>query len=138
MFIDISQVVNIIQKLNIMSCFHSLHVDIFGKHLSWFVLCCVFYLCMAPHIQTHLQFHLSEQFEFKKIIEAWWCDLPTIPIVVFCCVELPWLILFSSFWDGRCFSSWYIVWTYLTWKPLCVLFSWKIQGYVTDSTNLLI
>jgi hypothetical protein len=28
MFIDMSQVVHIIQKSNISSCFHSLHVDI--------------------------------------------------------------------------------------------------------------
>ncbi len=38
MFIDMSHVVHIIQKLNIMSFFYSLHVDIFGKHLSLLVM----------------------------------------------------------------------------------------------------
>ncbi len=126
MFIDMSQVVHIIQKSNIMSCFHSLHVDILESiYLSlWHD---VSFTCVWHHISRYIfNFIYQNNLNLNNLIEAWCCSLPSIPLVVFWCVELPWPILFSSFWNGRCFSCQLIVWTYFTWKPLCILFSWNI------------
>ncbi len=121
-----SQVVHIIQKSNIMSCFHSLHVNILESiHLS--LWCVVSFTCVWHHISRYIfNFNYQNNLNLNNIIEAWCCSLPSIPLVVFCCVELPWLISFSSFCNGRCFSCQLIVWTHLTWKPLCILFSWNI------------
>ncbi len=71
-------------------------------------------------------FTYQTNLNLNNIIEAWCCSLPSVPLIVFCCVELPRLISFSSFLNRRCFSCQHIVWTHLTLKPLCILFSWKI------------
>ena len=106
MFIDMSQVVHIIQKSNIMSCFHSLHVDIL-ESIYLGLWCIVSFTCVWHHISRYIfNFTYQNNLNLNNIIEAWCCRLPSIHLVVFCCVELPWLISFSSFWNGRCFSCW--------------------------------
>ncbi len=106
MFIDMSQIVHIFRKLNIMSCFHSLHVNILESIYVglWRV---VYFTCVWHHISSYIfNFTYQNNLNLNNIIEPWCCRLPSIPLVMFCCVELPRLILFSSFLNGRCFSCW--------------------------------
>ncbi len=76
-----SQVVHIIQKLNIMSCFHSLHVDILESiYLGlWHV---VSFTCVWHHISRYIfNFTYQNNLNLNNIIEAWCCRLPSIPLV---------------------------------------------------------
>ncbi len=91
MFIDISQGVHIIQKSNIMSCFHSLHVDILESiYLGlWRV---VSFTCVWHHISRYIfNFTYQNNLNLNNIIEAWCCRLPSIPL--FPCTTL---VPFSS------------------------------------------
>ncbi len=93
MFIDMSQVVHIIQKSNTMSCCHSLHVDIFGKHLSQLVMRLSF-TCLWHHISRYIiNFTYQNNLNLNNIIDTWCCSLPTI-LLVPCTTLVP---LSSSF-----------------------------------------
>ncbi len=81
MFVDMSQVAHIIQKSNIMSCFHSLHVDILENiYLGWW--CVVSFTCVRHHISRYIfNFTYQNNLDLNNIIEAWCCRLPSIPLV---------------------------------------------------------
>ncbi len=58
----------------------------------------VSFTCVWHHISRYIfNFTYQNYLNLNNIIEAWCCSLPSILLVVFCCVELPWLILFSLF-----------------------------------------
>ncbi len=76
-----SQVVHIIQKLNIMSCFHSLHVDILESIylVSWRV---VSFTVVWHHISRYIfNFTYQNNLNLNNTIKAWCCSLPSIPLV---------------------------------------------------------
>ncbi len=76
-----------------MSCCHSLHVDIFGKHLSWLVTS-VSFTCVWHHISRYIfNFTYQNNLNLNNIIEAWSCSLPSIALVP--CTTL--VLLSSSF-----------------------------------------
>ncbi len=81
MFIGMSQVVHIIQKLNIMSCIHSLHVDILESiYLGlWRIVSFTYVWHHKP--RYIFNFTYQNNLNLNNITKAWCCSLPSIPLV---------------------------------------------------------